>query len=113
MVRSVADSGRLSVSRLFSAAATRSWNSFAVPNPGGTLRVSSAEAGMVPFARTKAERLANGDPRLSLEERYGTHDGYVAAVKAAAADAMARGFLLQADADDLIAQAASSHVLNP
>jgi alpha/beta hydrolase family protein len=69
--------------------------------------------GMVPFARTKAERLANGDPRLSLEERYGTHEGYVTAVKAAAADAMARGFLLQADADDLIAQAASSHVLNP
>ena len=26
--------------------------------------------GMIPFARTQAERLANGDPRLSLEERY-------------------------------------------
>jgi hypothetical protein len=28
--------------------------------------------GFIPFAKTKAERLASGDPRLSLEERYGT-----------------------------------------
>jgi Alpha/beta hydrolase domain len=47
----------------------------------------------------------NGDPRLSLEERYGNHAGYVAAVKAAAASALVRGFLLQEDADALIAQA--------
>jgi hypothetical protein len=29
--------------------------------------------GMIPFAKTKAERIANEDPRLSLEERYGNH----------------------------------------
>ena len=29
--------------------------------------------GMVPFAIKRADRLATGDPRLSLEERYGTH----------------------------------------
>jgi Alpha/beta hydrolase domain len=68
--------------------------------------------GMVPFARTKAEREAAGDPRLSLEERYKSHDGYVAAVKKAAAKAVAAGFLLQADADKLIAEAAASNVLN-
>jgi len=69
--------------------------------------------GMVPFAKTKAERLANGDPRLSLEERYGDHAGYVAAVRAAAAKAVAAGFLLQDDADALISQADASAVLNP
>ncbi len=69
--------------------------------------------GMIPFARTQAERLASGDPRLSLEERYGSHEGYVAAVHAAAANAVARGFLLQVDADALEAQAAASDVLNP
>jgi alpha/beta hydrolase family protein len=69
--------------------------------------------GMIPFAKTKAERLANGDPRLSLEERYGTHAGYVAAVKAAAANAVAQGFLLQDDADALAALADASAVLNP
>jgi hypothetical protein len=50
--------------------------------------------GMVPFAKTRAQRLAAGDPRLSLEERYVTHAGYVAAVKAAANDAACRGYLL-------------------
>jgi len=68
--------------------------------------------GMIPFAKTKAERQAAGDPRLSLEERYKDHDGYVAAVKAAATKAVAAGFLLQADADKLIAEAAASNVLN-
>ena len=68
--------------------------------------------GMVPFAKTKAERLAAADPRLSLEERYHTHAGYVAAVRAAAANAVAQGFLLQEDADALVAQADASAVLN-
>ena len=41
--------------------------------------------GYVPFAKTKADRLAAGDPRPSLEERYGTHEKYVATVRTAAA----------------------------
>ena len=67
--------------------------------------------GMIPFAKTRAERVASGDPRLSLEERYGTHAGYVQAVSKAAANAVAAGFLLQADADALIAEADASNVL--
>jgi hypothetical protein len=50
--------------------------------------------GMVPFAKTKAQRLADNDPRLSLEERYGTHAGYVAAVRKAADNAACQGYLL-------------------
>jgi hypothetical protein len=68
--------------------------------------------GLIPFAKTKTERLTSGDPRLSLEERYTNHEGYVAAVKAAAARAVAAGFLLQADADALISQAAAGNVLS-
>jgi len=68
---------------------------------------------MIPFARTRAEREANGDPRLSLEERYKDHDGYVAAVRTAAAKAVAAGFLLEADAKKLIADAAAGDVLIP
>lgn len=68
--------------------------------------------GMIPFAKTRAERLATGDPRLSLEERYGSHEGYVAAVKKAAARALRMGFLLAEDAEALVQQAAASHVLN-
>jgi hypothetical protein len=69
--------------------------------------------GMIPFAKTKAEREAGGDPRLSLEERYTDHAGYVAAVRAAAAKAVAAGFLLQEDADALARQADASAVLRP
>jgi hypothetical protein len=68
--------------------------------------------GMIPFAKTKAERIANEDPRPSLEERYGTHAGYVAAVEAAARNAVAQGFLLDADAKALIAAAEQSDVLH-
>ena len=68
--------------------------------------------GMIPFAKTRAERDATSDPRLSLEERYKNHDGYVSAVRAAAIKAVAAGFLLQSDADRLIAEAAASNVLN-
>ena len=66
---------------------------------------------MIPFARTKAERIANEDPRLSLEERYVDHAGYVAAVTAAARKAVADGFLLEGDAKTLVAAADASDVL--
>ena len=64
-----------------------------------------------PFARTRAERLADGDPRLSLEERYGDHAGYVAAVKRAADDSVARRLLLQEDADEIVRMAEDSDIL--
>ena len=76
-------------------------------------KICNYAGGMVPFAKTKAERVANNDPRLSLEERYGSHDGYVGAVRTAAAKAVAEGFLLQGDADALIAQADAGDVLKP
>ncbi len=69
--------------------------------------------GMIPFAKTKAERQARGDARLSLVERYRDHEGYVAAVKSAATKAVAQGFLLQGDADLLVRQADASDVLRP
>jgi hypothetical protein len=65
----------------------------------------------IAFARTRTERLANGDPRPSLEERYKDHAGYVTAVKAAAAKMLAEGWLLPADADRFIKQAEISNVL--
>jgi len=76
-------------------------------------KICNYAAGMVPFARTRAERMANNDPRPSLEERYRDHAGYVEAVKTAAAKAVADGFLLQADAERLIKQASDSNVLSP
>ena len=85
------------------------WNVFAEGFYKG--RNCGLVGGFVPFARSKADRSAAGDPRLSLEERYGTHDGYVAAVRAAAARQVRDRFLLQEDADRLISQAEASDVL--
>jgi Alpha/beta hydrolase domain len=65
----------------------------------------------VAFATTKAERLANGDPRKSLEERYKDHAGYVRAVEKAAKDLMKEGFLIQEDADRSVRAAEASNVL--
>ena len=64
-----------------------------------------------PYAKTAADRLASGDPRLSLEERYVTQQGYVAAVTAAANDLVARRFMLQVDAMAAIAAATAKPVL--
>jgi hypothetical protein len=65
----------------------------------------------VPFARTRAERLAVNDPRPSLQERYRDHEGYVAAVRAAAHRLVQQRFLLPADAERLIGEAEASTVL--
>ena len=67
----------------------------------------------IPFAETQAEREAAGDPRPSLEERYGTHEGYVNAVTDAANSLVAQGFLLPEDAAAAIAAADASDVLVP
>jgi Alpha/beta hydrolase domain len=64
-----------------------------------------------PFAETKGERLANGDPRKSLEERYKDHEGFVKAVRKAAKELVHERFLLQEDADSLISAAEASDVL--
>jgi Alpha/beta hydrolase domain len=69
------------------------------------------EGAFMPFANSKAERDAAGDPRLSLEERYGDHAGFVAAVKRAADDLVAARFMLEADAIAWVAAAQASDVL--
>ncbi len=74
-------------------------------------QICNYAGGMVPFARTAAQRQASNDPRLSLEERYGSHEGYVTVVKKAAARAVSEGFLLPEDAAALITAADKSAVL--
>lgn len=66
--------------------------------------------GYIPFAATRAERMAAGDPRPSLEERYKTHADYVAAVSRAAEGLRAQGFLLEEDATRLVREAEESPV---
>jgi Alpha/beta hydrolase domain len=86
-----------------------SWN----PVASGPLMGNEASlaAGYIPFAMTKAERVASGDPRRSIEERYGSQEGYDCVVRHVATQEVRKGLLLQEDADRLIAQAAASNVL--
>ena len=53
--------------------------------------------GYIPFASTLAQRQASGDPRLSLQERYGSLAAYTAAAQAAAAQLVSLGYLLPGD----------------
>ena len=64
----------------------------------------------IPFARTRADRERTGDPRLSLEERYGTREAYVAKVKDGGRHALvaARLLLPVDDAARYIAVAAAA-----
>ena len=52
-----------------------------------------------PFALTKAERLEKNDPRLSVEERYGSFQAYVDAVRATSQRYIKERILLAEDAE--------------
>ena len=56
------------------------------------------DGSLIPFARTRMERTAAGDPRPSLEERYANCENYVGRVEGAAAALVADRLLLRADA---------------
>src|SRR5918996_1409387 len=86
-----------------------SWN----PVASGPLKGNegSLAAGYIPFAMTTAQRLASGDPRRSIEERYGSQEGYNCLVQRVARQEVKKRFLLQEDADRLVAQAAASPIL--
>ena len=60
--------------------------------------LASLAGSFVPFARTRAEREANGDPRRSIEERYESHEAYVSRIADAVRELAAAGFLLEEDA---------------
>jgi hypothetical protein len=68
-------------------------------------QLASVRGSFFPFAATKADRLAKGDPRPSIEERYPSRDAYVRAVSDAAAELCGERLLLEEDALRLIAEA--------
>jgi hypothetical protein len=73
------------------------WNLYKAPFTEGEL--CDRDGTYMEFARTAAERTAKGDPRPSLEERYGSHGRYVAAVERAARDLVKQRLLLEEDAE--------------
>src|SRR5271163_1561602 len=70
------------------------------------------QGSFIPFAATRAERVATGDPRLSIEERYPSKEAYIAAFRKAAGDLVAERHLLPEDADLLIRRAEGEGIRN-
>jgi hypothetical protein len=64
----------------------------------------------IPFASNGEERQESGDPRLSIEERYPTHDAYVSAVAQAADRLVQERLLLQRDAEVIVERAEGSSI---
>jgi hypothetical protein len=67
---------------------------------GQLLSLSGSE---FPFPATKAERLATGDPRQSIEERYGTFDNYLRRYRQDCDNLVRLRYLLKEDAERLVA----------
>ncbi|HUE05575.1 MAG TPA: alpha/beta hydrolase domain-containing protein [Bryobacteraceae bacterium] len=67
----------------------------------------SMAGSFIPFARTKAERMRVGDPRLSVEERYASKQAYLDQAGASAAQLVKSGYLLDRDVPLVMARASA------
>ena len=65
--------------------------------PGGTV-VGSA----IPLPVSREDRIASGDPRPSIQERYASREEYLGRVRAAAERLVSEGYLLPEDADTVV-----------
>ena len=59
----------------------------------------------LPLPRTRAERLATGDPRRSIEERYPSRAAYLERVRTAALALVAARHVLAEDLDAIVERA--------
>ena len=87
------------------------WNETARGFQAG--RYCGNQGGFIPFAATRAERMAGGDPRPSLEERYGTRANYLAKLKTAADALVAQRYMLAEDAQGTLALARQASIPLP
>ena len=64
----------------------------------------------IPFPRTRMERQAGGDPRMSLEERYASVDDYLERVRGRIAALVQGRYMLAEDADVLLADCRQAYL---
>ncbi len=77
------------------------WNlrTKAMGSTGDLLRLTG---GYIPFAKTKKKRLANGDSRLSIKERYSNFSTYLTAYTKAANELVQSGYLLEEEVQGIL-----------
>ena len=80
------------------------WNLFRAES-GPTDVLSNMQGSYIPFPRTEADRRQEGDPRRSIEERYGSREAYLGLVSVAALSLIDEGYLLAEDMAPIVAQA--------
>ena len=80
------------------------WNNFR-PESGPTNVLSSMQGSYIPFPRTRTERQQRGDPRASVEERYGSRAEYLGLVSDKALALVEGGYLLASDLSPILSQA--------
>lgn len=80
------------------------WN-YRAPSIGAPTQLAGEAGSFYPFPRTRAERQATGDSRLSIEERYNSREQYLGKFTIAARRLIADGFLLPEDLPDAIDRA--------
>jgi Alpha/beta hydrolase domain len=85
------------------------WNVRAAGHTAGEACISSAST--LPFAATLAQRQTDGDPRLSLQERYVDKADYVNQVQAAAEALVAERLLLPEDVARYVTSAQNQTLL--
>jgi len=88
-------------------ATTTGWN-FRAERIGNPTTIYALLGSYVPFARTRAEREARHDPRLSIEERYKGRDDYLQKIRTAATALVKERFILEQDVEDVV-QRATKH----
>ena len=75
------------------------------PDQGAADDLMQMRGSTLVFARTRTDREKNGDPRLSIAERYNSRAAYLDAVRAAAQKLIAARFMLADDMDAILARA--------
>ena len=85
-------------------ATTTGWN-FRDPSVGNPEDIYQLLGSYIPFAPTRAARQANGDSRLSLEERYRGLDDYLQRIRSSAMDLIRRRYVLAEDLEGILERA--------
>jgi hypothetical protein len=75
------------------------------PEIGGEAQRLVFAGATIPFPKTRAEREASGDPRLSIAERYRSRDDYLERVRRAGVALAAERYILDEDVDLSVALA--------
>jgi hypothetical protein len=85
--------------------ATSTGWTFRPPAMGGPGNLVPLRGAWIPFAATREARIADKDPRASIEERYASREAYLANVRAAVDGLVQQRYVLTADVSSLMERA--------